>query len=187
MKQETIKKICVSAIFIALSTVLSMVKILDLKAGGAVTLFSMLPICLISLLFDLKWGVFSACLYGLIQLLQGADSLAYATWWGAAIVIILFDFIVAFGVLGLAGMFKKIIKNQSVACIAGVTLVCFLRFLCHFITGVTVWKKGTGWDAIWYSITYNGAYMLPELVLTTIAAVLLMKYNVLGRLLKIKA
>lgn len=50
----------------------------------------------------------------------------------------------------------------------------FLRFMCSFLSGVLVWGNLNDGLAAWtYSLTYNGSYMLPETLLTMVAAVLL--------------
>ena len=57
----------------------------------------------------------------------------------------------------------------------GAAVVCFLRFVCSFLSGIVIWgayaPEGT---PVWiYSLTYNGGYMLPELIITTAGIVLL--------------
>ena len=50
----------------------------------------------------------------------------------------------------------------------------FLRFLCSFLSGVLIWGNLTDGLPAWtYSLVYNGSYMLPETLLTMVAAVLL--------------
>ena len=55
-------------------------------------------------------------------------------------------------------------------------MVCGIRFLCSFLSGVLIWGNlSDGLPAWTYSLTYNGSYMLPETILTTVAAVLIYK------------
>ena len=182
--KNNVKKLAVSALFIALSTVLSeLIPSISLPFGGSITVFSMVPVCLLGIMFGVKWGIFTGLAYGLIQMMFGLNNLSYATWWGAAVIIILFDYIIAYGVLGFSGIFKGKIKNEFVACVLGVLLACLLRYVCHFITGVTVWREIADlWGAIWYSITYNGSYMIPEMIITPLGVALLYKANVLKRI-----
>ena len=105
---RSIKKIAVSAILIALASVLSMIKIAQMPLGGSLTLLSMLPIILIPVLFGTPWGFFSAFVYSLIQLALGVANLMtwgmdYRMWIGA----IVFDYILAYTVFGFAGIFRK--------------------------------------------------------------------------------
>ena len=188
MKNSNLKKLCVSAIFLALGVVLSeLIPSISLPFGGSVTLFSMVPVCLIGIAFGTKWGIFSGLVYGVIQLMFGLSNVTYA--WGisavAGIAVLLFDYVVAYGVLGFAGVFKGTVKNQMLAAVLGVVLALLLRFICHFITGVTIWREiADTLGAIWYSITYNGAYMLPEIIITPIGVALLIKAKVLNQLEK---
>ncbi len=184
MMKSNLRKLTVSALFIALGVVLSeLIPSISLPFGGSVTLFSQVPVCLIALLFGTKWGLASGFLYGCIQLLFGMNNLSYATWWGAAVAIVLFDYIIAYTVFGFSAIFKKAMKNQALAAVLGVLLVCFLRFLCHFITGVTVWREIADlWGAIWYSITYNATYMIPEMIITPLGVYLLIKSSLLKKL-----
>lgn len=186
MKAKNLTKLTVSALFIALSTVLSeLIPSIEFPFGGSVTVFSMVPVCLIGIMFGTKWGIISSTAYGFVQMLFGLDNLGYATWWGATVVIILFDYIAAYGVLGLSGIFKGKIKNEFAACILGALLAGFLRYVCHFVTGVTVWREIVDiWGAIWYSITYNGSYMIPEMIITAVGIAILYKTKVLKRLEK---
>ena len=182
--KNNLKKLTVSALFLALSTVLSeLIPSISLPFGGSITVFSMVPVCLIGIMFGTKWGIISGTVYGFIQMLFGLNNLSYATWWGAAVIIVLFDYIVAYAVLGFSGVFKGKIKNEFLSLLLGVLLVCVLRYACHFITGVTVWREIADiWGAIWFSITYNGSYMIPEMIITPLGAALLYKANILKRL-----
>ena len=61
----------------------------------------------------------------------------------------------------------------------GTALAVALRFVCHFITGWWIWDalwpNEFGWASPLYSLLYNGAYMLPEIIITAVVAVLLTK------------
>ena len=176
-RKQNLVAVIVSALFIALSTVLSeLIPSISLPFGGSITVFSMVPVCLIGIMFGLRVGLLANLAYGVIQLIFGAGNLAYGTWWGAVVAIILFDYIVAYGVLGFSGIFGKIIKNKLVAAVLGVLFVCLLRYICHFITGITVWREIANlWEAIWFSITYNGTYMIPEIIITPLGVGIILK------------
>ena len=65
-------------------------------------------------------------------------------------------------------------KNRTVGVAVGTFAAGFLRFMCSFLSGVLVWGNLNDGLAAWtYSLTYNGSYMLPETLLTMVAAVLL--------------
>ena len=88
--------------------------------------------------------------------------------------IYLLDYVLAFTLLGLAGAIAKPFKNRLVGVAVGTAAVCGIRFLCSFLSGVLIWGNlSDGLPAWTYSLTYNGSYMLPETLLTMVAAVLL--------------
>lgn len=170
------RRLCVTAVMLALATVLSLFKIYKLPLGGSITLLSMLPIVLIAINYGTLWGLCTSFLYSLIQLVMGI-ALDGLLGWGLtpAILIgcILFDYIFAFSLLGLAGVFRR---RGNVGICLGVALALFLRFLCHFISGSIFFRN---WEVFHnpylYSLCYNGSYMLPELVFTLIGTVLLLR------------
>ena len=189
MKNTKIKKLVEGAVMLALATVLSFIRVFNLPWGGSITLLSMLPIILFSLKYGMKDGLCIAFCYSLIQFFQGIGDGLFG--WGLTlkmlIACILFDYIIAFTVLGLVGIFKN---KGSKAWIGGIALVVFLRFICHFISGVFVWKSfgelwsGFSTDNVWlYSLLYNGAYMLPELIFTALGAIMLINVPQIKKLL----
>ncbi len=172
--KNPVRRLTESALMLAVATVLSMLTIFTMPFGGSITPLSMLPIFLISYRYGVLWGVGVGFTYGLIQMLLGLNNLSYATSAMAGVCIVLFDYLVAFGVLGMGGLFRKRLKNRAVEFALGVTVGCVLRFLCHFLTGITVWAGYAEDQAVWlYSLLYNGSYMLPELVITVIVGVVL--------------
>ena len=49
-----------------------------------------------------------------------------------------------------------------------------LRFLCHFVSGITIWRSFDVYNNPWiYSLVYNVVYMLPEMLICLGAAGLL--------------
>ena len=138
---KTVRKLTESAVFIAIATVLSFLKI-DLPFGGGVTIVSMLPLVIISHRWGWKWGVFTAFVFSVLQLLFGMKNVGYATTFLTAVGIILLDYIIAFTVIGFSGIFDKACgKTRKSVCI-GIAVTFSLRFVCHFISGVWIWG---GW------------------------------------------
>ena len=177
MEKKRALRLTESAIMLAFATILSMVKIVDLPYGGSSTAFSMLPIILIAYRYGTGWGLFTAFAYSLLQLLMGMSSLSFATTAGAAAAIILLDYIVAFLALGLGGVFRGKLHSQGAALAAGTVLACVLRYICHVISGCTVWAGLSIPDsqALLYSLIYNATYMAPETLITVVGAVYLSK------------
>ncbi len=183
MKSIYLKKLTVSAIFIALATALSFIKLWTNPWGGSVTLLSMVPVVLISLMFGVPWGLFSAFVYSIVQI--GVDLGGMMAWgmdarmWIGAIV---FDYLLAYTVIGSAGMLRK--KGIVGACI-GTAAALVLRFVSHFISGYIffdIWMPETFTNPAVYSVVYNATYMLPELIMSLIAIVLLYKTSTVKRM-----
>lgn len=174
-KSGFVLRLAESAMMIAFATVLSLIKITDLPYGGSITAFSMLPIIIVAYRHGPKWGLVSGLVHGILQFLLGTASIKGISVEGV-ILSILIDFLLAFTVLGLGGIFRKWIKNQGLALASGVVFVSVLRFLCHFVVGRYVWfvyaPEGTAnfWS---YSFIYNITYMLPEMIITVIGALLI--------------
>ena len=179
IKNQKLLALVEGAVMVALATVLSFIKLVQFPWGGSVTLLSMLPIIIFGLRRGVKMGLIASFVYSLIQFLQGVIDGLFG--WGLTgvmlVVCILFDYILAFTVLGLSGVFG----NKSLgAMVGGTTLAIVLRYVCHVISGAAVWHSvGNIWDAFYtenewlYSIVYNGVYMGVELVATLVVAVIL--------------
>ncbi len=172
MQQSNTRKLVESALMIALATVLSLVKLADLPYGGSVTLASMLPIILISYRNGLGWGLGTGLAYAVLQQLLGLKNLTYVTGAPSVIAVIFLDYLLAFTVIGLAGMFRRVIRDQGASLAAGTGVVCVLRYICHVIAGATVWAGLSipTAGAIGYSLIYNATYMIPETIVTVLAA-----------------
>lgn len=172
-KKEKIRRLAESAIMLAMSTILAQLAVFKLPFGGSVTLFSQLPMVVISYRYGVRWGAFSGLVMAVIQLLFGLENFTWVSGVGAYLILIFADYIVAFGVLGLGGMFKGKIKSQATALALGSVVVSLVRYACHFISGVTIWSSYAEGMSVWeYSLTYNGSYMIPETIITAIGALL---------------
>lgn len=165
-----IRALCEGAIMVAIAQVLSYLKLYSLPNGGSLTP-AMFPI----LFFALRWGVGRGLAAGLVfGCLQLIGDGAYAWGWQSMVL----DYLLAFTPLGLAGLFK----GKAWGIFPGTILGCGVRFLVHYISGVTVYRitaptevlgLGVFDDAQIYSLVYNGSYMLPNtLVALAIAGVL---------------
>lgn len=164
---KTVQALVESAMMVALATVLSIFKIIDMPYGGSVTIASMLPMIILAYRQGVVWGLGSGLVYAAIQQLLGLSTLSYVTGWQSVLAVIMLDYIVAFAVVGFGGIFRKLIKTQSGALMAGAGLVSLLRYVCHVIAGATVWVGLSipNEAALIYSIGYNATYMLPEAII----------------------
>ena len=184
-----VEKLAVSAMMLALAFVLSFIKIWQMPFGGSVTLLSMLPICFVSIKYGLGWGFGTAFCYSVLQIIQGE-----VFGWGLTPVMligsILLDYVLAFTILGIAGIFRK---KGPAGMIAGTAIVCVLRFIIHFISGIVLWANfeqfvafGSTWvnRPVLYSLCYNGAFMLPETLITLAGVAILAFVPVIKKLIK---
>jgi len=160
-----------TAVMIALGTVLSIVKLIDLPYGGSVTVAHMVPVLLIAYRYGVRWGTFAGLAYGALQLLLGMDNLSYATSVWAGIAIVVLDYLVAYLFLSAGAWFKSVLP-QPTAVTLGAFCACALRYLCHVISGATVWAglSVPSAAALKFSLIYNATYMLPETLVTVVAA-----------------
>ena len=169
-----------SAIMIAIGTVLSLFSFTGPWAlGGGITFCSMLPLVLIAWRYGNGWGLFTAFVYSVLQLLLGISNVQYADSIGTAVLIILFDYVIAFSVLGLSAVFKGRLKMPRLELVLGITLTFLVRYACHYVSGVLVWEvlwpNELGWAAPIWSLAYNGSYMIPEIIITALVAALIYK------------
>ena len=101
--------------------------------------------------------------------------------WG--IPSILLDYVLAYGAVGLAGLFRKM-KNGV---IYGTLVGGLARFFVHFLSGVLLYAAYAGpiygldfsnettMGVVLYSIVYNGAFMVISIILTLVVMILLKK------------
>ena len=179
MNQKT-KKLTLSALLIALATVLALLSnILPIRLpfGGSVTLASMVPIIFVGLLCGTKWGIISGVVYGAIQMILGFYPAPTQTFLDNMLVVFL-DYILAFGVLGLSDVFFKLMGKKIYSVAISAFTVTLLRYICHILSGVIIWSvyKEAGQTALAYSVLYNGSYMIPEIILSTIVTALLFPF-----------
>ncbi len=176
------------AMMVALNVILSMIQFPGPWInGGSITAFSMIPVCLFAFKYNIKWGLLAGQATALLQLLLGMDGLRGISL-GTVIGAVILDYILAYGVLGLAGIFKKVIPNVAISFTWGCFFATVMRFICHFVSGFVLWYDlmAEGFAAVTGSFTYNIGYMGPEIIITTIGAALvavplLKKYQPSGR------
>lgn len=192
------KRLTTTGVLIALSAILAFIKVFELPYGGSITLAGMVPIIVLGYKYGVKWGLFSGLVYSIIEAILGATTTqAFAGLSGWQVVLMAFiDYIVAFTVLGLSGMFKGKIKNDTAAITLGGAAAVLLRLFAHFLSGWILWGSYAEWFftdvmnnnfgksilanfsgqglAAVYSLVYNASYMLPNLAVTVVALLALM-------------
>jgi len=167
--RERLRALVESALLIAIGFVLSYVTLFKMPQGGSVTPLSMLPLLMIGLRHGLKWGLAGGLVYAGLQMIQEFWPPPTGTVSGYIAVVAL-DYIAAFTVLGLSGLFR----GKQYGLLYAAPLCILLRFICHFISGIVVWNVYAGELPVWlYSLTYNGSYIAIELVMTMAAGAVL--------------
>ena len=169
--KKPIYKLCESALFIALATALCAIEIQIGVFGGSID-FVMVPLYIIAFRHGVAYGVGSGLVFGLIKCLIGGG-----IGWGLP--SILLDYVLAYGAVGLAGLFKR--KNWAIE--VSTFIGCIARFAIHFISGITIYMITvptevesigvTFANPVIYSIVYNAIYMLPNTVIAVVVMALL--------------
>ncbi|MEG0020223.1 MAG: energy-coupled thiamine transporter ThiT [Oscillospiraceae bacterium] len=170
--------------------------------GGSITLCSMLPVIIVSYLYGLKWGFMSSAVFAVIQIMSDlrgiAGTDAMTTFW-----VIFLDYGLAFMVLGLGGIFKGKFNDPAKELALGSIVAIGLRFLCHFTSGYLLFSDYAEWfftqegfafgNSVYaslqnskllfvaYSVIYNASYLLPEIIMTAIAAYIIGKSGILKK------
>jgi thiamine transporter len=134
----------------------------------------MLPLVILAQRYGTKWGILSSLVFSIIQIFLGLNNVQYAPTALSAAGIVLFDYILAYSVIGFSAGFNKLIKNRRTSIIIGIVVTFFARFLCHFISGLIIWEvlfpNDLGWAPPVWSLAYNASYMVPEILITSIVA-----------------
>lgn len=158
-KRIQTKPLVFAAVAMALGTITSFMKLFEAPMGGSVTLFSMLFICCIGYWYGLRTGLITGLAYGLLQLISDPYIISLPQ--------MITDYLLAFGALGLSGLFcnkKNGLIKGYIAGVLGRYLFAFLSGLIFFAS----YAKGTGMSAPVYSLAYNGSYLGCEAAMTLI-------------------
>ena len=205
--QHKTQRLTESAMLLAVAIVLELASkmfIPEMPFGGQVTLASMLPMVLISYRHGVKWGLIAGIAYAFIQMAIGARTVAAAFQPGYfgdgrmllnAFIMCVLDYLLAFTLLGLGGIFRNRIHRPGISLACGSVVALGARYLAHVLSGYILFAGWAEWFftqegfPIWgmalvenlspnmlglvYSLVYNAMYMVPEMILTAIVAVLL--------------
>lgn len=156
------KMLALGAVCMALSNVLSMIKLFDMPQGGSITPASMLPLMLFAYVYGVGPGMTVGAVYGVMQFMIEPYFLSVPQ--------MLLDYPIAFAMVGLAGLFSKN-ENRALGLSLGVVLGSLGRFVAAVLSGVVFFAEYAGDQNPWvYSIGYNGAYMLPECIICVVLA-----------------
>ena len=205
--QVKTKRLTESAMLLAVAIVLELASkmfIPEMPFGGQVTLASMLPVVLISYRHGVKWGLISGVAYAFIEMAIGAKTVAAAFQPGYfgdglmllnAFIMCFLDYLLAFTLLGLGGIFRNRIKRPGISLACGALVALGARYLAHVLSGYILFAGWAEWFftqdgfpswglvltqnlapgvlGLVYSLVYNAMYMVPEMIITALAAMLI--------------
>lgn len=201
-----VRKLTESAMLLGMAVVLELLgKMLipPMPFGGQLTIVCMLPVVLISYRHGVRWGLLCGFAYSILQMALGAGTVTAAFQPGYfddetmllnAFIMCFLDYVLAYTVLGLGGLFRDKMKPGKALCL-GSLVALGSRYLCHILSGYVLFSGWAEWFftqegfpawgqslvdslspaglGLTYSVVYNGLYMIPEMILTAIAAVLI--------------
>ena len=166
------KMLCEAAVFLALAQILSYIRFYRFPNGGSVDC-AMLPIILFAVRYGTGWGTLTGFVYGLLQYFLGNGlSIDWTSMLG--------DYLIAYTALGCgAGLFSRKTYGVFFGTVSG----CVLRFLVHWVVGAVIWGEympdsffGMDMTNEWfYSLLYNGSYMLLCMVVVLVLFAVLYK------------
>ena len=178
--------LCQGALCVAMSFVLSYIKLFSMPAGGSVTLASMLPLMVYANRHGVKWGLFAGLVYGMLQFIQKPEIYHW--------VDVILEYPVAFMLIGLGGLTKGV-RNLPFSVLIGGTA----RFLAHFVAGVVFFGEyvmigndaaaGVSfgqmiWPNVVASFVYNAPYMFADIAICFVISLLPPFRNAVRRALK---
>lgn len=141
-----VKTIVMIAMFSAMAFVLYLIQFIKYPQGGGVSLCSMLPIMLLSILYGRRAGLTGGLIFGLLKLLNGATVVHPAQF--------LLDYVLASMALGLAGTFGV---SKKLNLIGGCLLAAALSLVVNIVSGAIFFGEYANGMNVWlYSIIYNG-------------------------------
>ena len=209
LMQNKTKRLTESAMLISMAVVLELVSkmiIPEMPFGGQLTIVCMLPVVLISYRHGVRWGLVAGFGYSLIQMALGARTVSAAfqpgyfgdaAMIGNAVIMCGLDYVLAYTLLGLGGIFREKLGNPRAELCLGSIVALGCRYAAHVASGYILFAGWAEWfftqDGFpaWgaglveslspemlgfvYSLVYNGMYMVPEMIFTAIAAVVIGK------------
>ena len=145
LKWDT-RKLTYGAVCIALSFILSYIRLWKMPNGGSITAASMLPMLAYGYMAGPLWGLITGIAYAILQFLQESYFLSLPQF--------LFDYVFPFiAISALSGVFKT--KNKVFNLYSGFFLAILVRYLCHVFAGIVFWAEYAPYNPILYSFVYN--------------------------------
>ena len=157
--------------------------------GGSIGI-AMVPIIILAYRRGTLCGLLGGFIVGLLDMLDGVDISPLATSGFMVFASVMLDYVLAWTVVGLAGLVGKFVRNAKTKgqmwlfASLGTLIGGGVRFVSHFLSGYYMWEKGTevlhiemDLPKYAYSLLYNGSYLLPCIILCAIVTSLLLVYQ----------
>src|SRR5438093_9966147 len=123
MDRQGLRRLVELAIAVALTAVLSQIRVYKLPQGGSITAGSMVPIFYVALRWGFRWGLLAGLLAGVVNYITEPFYVHP--------IQVLLDYPIAFGAIGLAGLFQR-------RPVVGVVVGGAGRFVARFVSGMVL-------------------------------------------------
>lgn len=169
-----LQKLTSCSMLVALASVLCVISKLipaPWLQGGSVTLASMVPIIAASEIFGIKYGLLTSIVFSVLQMIPpvGGFYPPPTQTFISFILVVMLDYILSYSVLGFSGIICKVFKYKKFSYALSGFITVSIRYLCHIMSGLLIWGvyAPEGQTVLYYSVFYNGSYMIPEIIITT--------------------
>ena len=186
-KRLDAKKMAFAGVCVAMSFILSFIKIKPVQYGGSITLASLVPILLYAYVYGFADGLLVGLIHGLLNFIESPYILTPATF--------VLDYLLAFtGVcfMGLFGKWQRK-KNSVTPLLLGCACAFITRFIFHLSSGMifflqnAVWVDFPAWataNAFVYSFIYQCVYIPADCIIAMLSLLAIAKSGALDTLLK---
>lgn len=159
------RDIAYAAMCVAMSFILSSIKLYTMPQGGTITPASLLPMMIYIVAFGPARGLAVGFAYGLIQLLQGAYVVHPLQ--------LLVDYPMAFGALALGGVVHNMKMSSALKLPVAVVLGYIGRYVMAVLSGAVFFAEYAGEQNAWiYSLGYNITYLGPDCLVCVIVSLI---------------
>lgn len=183
---DNTRAVVYGAIAIAMSFALSYARLVKLPQGGSITFASLLPLMIYCCMFGTRRGLMVCIIYGFLQAVQDTYIIHPLQF--------LLDYPLAFGMIGISGIFferTKLKNHKLVAFVLGAIIAVVLRYICHICSGTFAFgayavDSGFADRFFYYSLAYN-SFTIVDLAIDIAAGVLLFASKAFTRQMEISA
>lgn len=186
--KEKILTIVTAGVCVALSVVLSNIKLFEMPMGGSVTAASCLPLIVFAMAFGPVWGIVASLVYAVIQTILGME-------WFVTPFQMFLDYGLGYASLGITGFaalknedrlkikspIKRFASAGIVKAIIFTVISYVVRWFCSVLSGVIFYAEYApeGMNPWVYSMSYNGSFLAADLAV--LLAIMVALFAVLSK------